>query len=158
GRSDTSRRSSGRPTRQPARSRPCNRPMWRRQRPRGAGGVGPDARRRRARRLAGLGHGGALAGQEAVFFVLNALELADVDEEALSEAGLAVRAGDDPRVPAGPDDPAVPPQHAVLALEGHALLGRAGKLAEDAVAIVGMEDPFEQLAVPLLGGGAGGGL
>ena len=52
---------------------------------------------------------------------------------------------------AEPDDIAVSREHPVLALEGNAALRCACNLLEDAVAIVGMEDLRQQLAVPVLG-------
>jgi hypothetical protein len=104
-----------------------------------------------------LGRCGALGAEQAVALILRVLALADVDEEALSDARLSTRAGNDPRVLAEPDHLAVPRQHAVLALEGNALLDRRRNPVEDAVSIVGMENPLEQLAVPLLGRVADGG-
>ena len=93
----------------------------------------------------------ALRGEQPVCLVLHTLALADVNEEALSEERLAIRAGDDPRVLAEPDHFTVPRQHPVLALEGGAALGRSRDPGEHSFPIVWMEDPLEQLAVPLFG-------
>src|SRR5438874_303315 len=52
---------------------------------------------------------------------------------------------------AQPVDFAVPSEHPVFSLKRRAVLVGARDLVEDAVAIVGMENPRQQLAVPLVG-------
>ena len=98
-----------------------------------------------------LGSRRSLRRHQPITFLLRALPLADVDEEALSEERATVSPCDRRCVLAQPDDFAVPSEHPVFSLKRRAVLVGARDLVEDAVAIVGMENPRQQLAVPLVG-------
>src|SRR5262249_9509821 len=67
--------------------------------------------------LGRIGHRRSFGTDEAVALLLDPLELADIDEEALAEERPAVAFRDRPRVLAGPDHRTVPGQDPVLSLE-----------------------------------------